>query len=134
MLFSIFLTMVKVPVFSDKLLGFWAFVPLLITIIIGFMFKPSIAPIKKLFDRIHDEPALILYALYGISPFFLFLICDEIQAFWIMLIALLSILILPLGVYLFLRSEKKKIRLTSIILAGLLAVALTFFAVCFYWK
>lgn len=134
LLFSSFFMMVTIPNFSDNLLGFWAWTPLLISLVICLMFKPSVVPIKKLFNKIKEEPALLLFALYGFAPFFVSLFCDETHSVWMILVALLSTLILSLGLYFFLRSDKKIIRIISIVISGLLALALTFSASYFYWK
>ena len=133
LLVSSFFMMVRIPPFSNDLLGFWAWIPFLITLVICLMFKPSIGPLKKIVKRVKEEPALILFALYGFAPFFLFLLCDEIHSVWMLFVALLSTLILSSGIYFFLRSNKKKFRLFSIIISGLLAVILTFSASYIYW-
>ncbi len=134
LLFSSFFMMVSIPKFSDELLGFWAWTPFLIASIICLMFKPSIVPIKKLLKRIKEEPALILFALYGFAPFFLFLCCDETYSLGMIFVALFSTLILSAGLYSFLRSDKKSKRLMSIIASGLLAVVLTFTTCYLYWN
>ncbi len=134
LLFSSFFTMVSIPSFSDELLGFWAWVPFLITIAVCLMIKPSVGPVKKLLKRIKEEPALILFALYGFAPFFLYACCDEAYSVWMIAVALLSTLMLSAGIYFFLRSNKKNKRLVSILVSGLLAVIFTFVACHFYWN
>ena len=134
LLFSMFLMMVSIPGLSDDVLGLWAWIPLLVTLIISLSFKPGIGPVKKIIERIKEEPALILFALYGFTPFFVWILCDEIHSIWMIFIALISTLILSSGIYLFLRSDKKKTRVISMIISGLLAVIFTFTASIIYWK
>lgn len=134
LLFSMFLMMVSIPGLSDGVLGLWAWIPLLITLVISFIFKPGIEPIKKIVERIKEDPSLILFALYGIAPFFVWIICDEMYTLWMIFIALISTLILSSGIYLFLRSDKKRTRVLSMIISGLLAVIFTFTASIIYWK
>jgi hypothetical protein len=134
LLFSLYLMMVSIPGLSDDVLGPWAWIPLLVTLIISFIFKPSIEPIKKIVERINEEPTLILFALYGFSPLFLWIFCDEMYSRWMIFIALISSLILSSGIYLFLRSDKKRTRVLSIIISGFLAVILTYTASYIYWK
>ncbi len=134
LLFSLYLMMVSIPGLSDDVLGPWAWTPLLLTLIISFIFKPGIEPIKKIIERIKEEPALILFALYGFSPLFLWIFCDEMYSRWMIIIALISSLILSSGIYLFLRSDKKRARVLSIIISGLLAVILTYTASEIYWN
>jgi len=134
LLFSMFLMMVSIPGLSDDDLGLWAWIPLLVTLIISLSFKPGIGPVKKIIERIKEEPALILFALYGFTPFFVWILCDEIHSIWMIFIALISTLILSSGIYLFLRSDKKKTRVISMIISGLLAVIFTFTASIIYWK
>jgi len=133
LLFSMYLMMVSIPGISDDVLGMWAWIPLLITLIISFIFKPGIEPIKKIVERIKEEPTLILFALYGFSPLFLWIFCDEMYSRWMIFIALISSLILSSGIYLFLKSDKKRTRVLSIIFSGLLAVILTYTASHIYW-
>jgi hypothetical protein len=133
LLFSMYLMMVSIPGLSDGLLGFWAWLPLLITLIISLTFKPSIEPIKKIIERIKEEPALILFALYGLAPIIVWIICDEMYTIWMIFIALISTLILSSGIYLFLRSDKKRTRLLSMIISGILAVIFTYAASYIYW-
>jgi peptidoglycan/LPS O-acetylase OafA/YrhL len=134
LLFSMFLMMVSIPGLSDDVLGLWAWIPLLVTLIISLSFKPGIGPVKKIIERIKEEPALILFALYGFTPFFVWILCDEMHSIWMIFIALISTLILSSGIYLFLRSDKKKTRVISMIISGLLAVIFTFTASIIYWK
>jgi len=134
LLFSMFFMMMIISDRSAGVLGLWAWTPLLITLIISLSFKQSTEPIKKIIERIKDEPALILFALYGFTPFFLWILCDEMHSSWMIIIALISTLILSSGVYLFLRSDKKRIRVLSMIISGLLAVIITYTASTIYWK
>jgi hypothetical protein len=134
LLVSLYFMMVCIPNISDELLGFWAWTPLLVTVIICLMFKPKLEPLKKFFQKIKEEPGLILFALYGFAPFFLFLLCDEIQSVSVLPVILLSTVILAAGIYFFLKSEKKKIRLFSILLSGALATVLTFGFCYWFWE
>ena len=134
LLFSMYLMMVSIPGLSDDVLGMWAWIPLLVTLIISLIFKPSIEPIKTIIERIKEEPALILFALYGVAPFFVMIICDEMYSRWMIFIALISSLILSSGLYLFLRSDKRRTRVLSIIISGLLAVIFTYTASEIYWN
>ena len=133
LLFSMFFMMMVISDPIDDDLGLWAWIPLLITLIISLIFKPSIEPIKKIIERIKEEPALILFALYGFAPFFVLILCDEMHSNWMIFVALLSTLILSSGLYLFLRSDKKRNRVLSMIISGLLAFILTYTASNTYW-
>jgi len=108
LLFSMFFMMMIISGISDGVLGLWAWTPLIITLIISFVIKPSSEPIKKIIERIKEEPALILFALYGFVPIFVWILSDEMYTIWMIFIALISTLILSSGIYLFLRSDKKR--------------------------
>jgi len=133
LLFSMFFMMMIISGRSDGVLGLWAWAPLLITLIISLSFKQSTEPIKKIIEKIKEEPALILFALYGFAPFFVFILCDEMHSNWMIFVALLSTLILSSGLYLFLKSDKKRTRILSMIISGLLAVIFTYSASYIYW-
>ena len=133
-LFScIFFMMVTIPSLKNEYLGYWALFPLLITLVISLMFNPSLKPIRQLTKKIKEEPALLLFTIYGFAPFFLFLFYDEMHAVWLIPVILLSTLILSFGLYTFLRSEKKKIRVISIIFSGLIAIIVAIGTSYFYW-
>jgi hypothetical protein len=134
LLFSMFFMMMVISNLSDGILGLWAWTPLLITLIISLIIRPSSEPIKKIIERIKEEPALILFALYGFVPIFIWILSDEMYTIWMIFIALISTLILSSGIYLFLRSDKKRTRVLSMIISGLLAVIITYTASTIYWK
>jgi len=134
LLFSMFFMMMVISNLSDGILGLWAWTPLLITLIISLIIKPSSEPIKKIIERIKEEPALILFALYGFVPIFIWILSDEMYTIWMIFIALISTLIMSSGIYFFLRSDKKSTRVLSIIISGLLAIIVTFTASIIYWK
>lgn len=134
LLFSVFFMMMVISDLSDDDLGLWALAPLIITLIISFIFKPSSEPIKKIIERIKEEPALILFALYGVTPLFVWILSDEVYTPWMIFIALISMFILSSGIYIFLRSDKKWTRVISMIISGLLAVIITYTASTIYWK
>ena len=133
LLFSMFFMMMVISDPIDDDLGLWAWIPLLITLIISLIFKPSIEPIKKIIERIKEEPALILFALYGFAPIFVWILCDEMYSRWMIFIALISTLLLSSGIYLFLRSDKKITRVLSMVISGLLVVIFTYTASYIYW-
>ena len=134
LLFCLFFMNVTIPSISKEVIGVWAWAPLFITLIIGLTFNFSSTPMKKLFAKIKDDPSLILFLFYGFAPFFLWLFMDETHSTEMAAIALASILILILGLYFFLRSDKKIIRIVSILLTGILASTLTIIASILYWK
>ena len=133
-LFSgIFFMMITIPTLKNENLGFWALFPLFITLIICIMFNPTLKPIQQIWKKIKEEPALLLFALYGFAPFFLYLFYDEMNAIWLIPVIILSTLILSFGVYTFLRSDKKKIRVMSIIFSGFIALIVAIGTSYFYW-
>lgn len=130
--FTIYFANVAVPSFSDELLGLWAFVPLLITLVICLSIHPSVKPLKSIINRINEDKSILLFLLYGFAPFFMFLLSDEIHNIKMLPISLIATALLLTGLYSFLRSEKKRIRVWSIILSGLTASAVTLAAIL-YW-
>ena len=132
--FSLFFMMVSVPVIGRKeILGLWALLPLLLTLVISLIFHPTLKPIHQLTKKIKEEPALILFAIYGFAPFFIWICYDEMHAAWLIPVILLSTLILSFGLYIFLRSEREKVRFISIISSGVVALIIAFAASYFYW-
>jgi len=134
LLFSLFSMNVAIPRISDDILGFWAWIPLLITLIIAQIFKPGIEPIKNIIKKTGEEPFLIIFAIYGFAPFILLMLSDEIHSNWMMPVAILSTLILSAGNYLFLSCERRVSRILSVIISGFFAVVITFTSSYLYWK
>ncbi|WP_165022680.1 hypothetical protein [Dysgonomonas sp. ZJ279] len=128
-LVSLFFMMISIPGVSNGKLGFWALIPLAVTIVIAFLFKPSIEPLTKLLVKIKEEPTLILFALYGFLPFLLFIMCDEIHSTQIGIIAIISTLILSAGLFFFLRTNTIIKRICSIVLSSVLTFGLVWFFV-----
>lgn len=133
LLFSAFFSYVRIPSFSSERLELWAWFPLLLTVLIGLMFNSSFKPLKALARKIKDDPALILFALYGFAPIFVSLFTDEIHSLWMLPSTILSVVILCSGLYLFLKCKRKKIRLLFLMLSGTLALLITSVSSFFFW-
>ena len=134
LLFSVFLVFITVPSLKQEPLGYFAVLPIGITWVIGLIFNSKFEPISQLIKKTKEDPSLILFALYGFAPFFIFLFYDEMHAIWLIPVILLSILILSFGLYSFLRSNRKKTRIISMILSGSIALIIAFVTNYFYWK
>ena len=134
LLSSVFFMMITIPSLKEDDLGYWALFPLFITLVVSLMFNPTVKPIQQFVKKIKEEPALLLFALYGFAPFFLFICFDEMHAAWLIPVILLSTLILSFGLYTFLRNDKKKWRVVSIILSGLIALTITIGTSYYYWQ
>jgi hypothetical protein len=134
LLFSLFSMNVASPPISDDILGFWAWIPLIITLIISQIFKPGVEPVKNIFKKTKDEPFLILFSIYGFTPFLVLMLSDEIHTNWMIPVAILTTLVLSSGIYLFLSCEKRVYRILSVVISGILAVVITYIASYLYWK
>ncbi|MDR3341006.1 MAG: hypothetical protein LBT25_13145 [Candidatus Symbiothrix sp.] len=131
---SLYFMMVTIPDFSPALLGYWAWMPLFITMLVCLMLRPTLKPIRQLAKKIKAEPSLIIFILYGFVPFFVSLFCDETHSIWMFFIALIATSVLSFGLYFFLRSDRKKTRIILITMAALVTTIITFAASYFYWK
>ena len=141
LLFSVFLTMLifmKVfPSLKHDTLGSLTVLILsvaLVVLLTGLLFILKLDPIKHLIQKTREDVSLILFALYGFAPFFVFLFYDEMHSIWLIPVILLSILIFSFGLYSFLRSDRKKIRIISLIASGLVAFIIALAVNCFYWN
>jgi len=132
--FSLFFMMITIPAFQSEILGYWALLPLLITMTVSLMFNPTLKPVRQLAKKIKEDPALILFTFYGFAPFFVFLFYDEMNAVWLIPVILFSIIILSTGLYLFLRSEKKKTRIISIVTSGMATLIIAIIVSNLYWN
>jgi hypothetical protein len=133
LLFTAFLVMITIPALKREPLGYWAVLPLVTTLVVCLFFNPKLEPIKHLIQKTKEDLSLILFALYGFAPTFIWFFYDEMHSIWLVPVILLSTLILCFGLYSFLRSDKKKIRIISIIVSGLVAFVIAI-VVSFLWK
>lgn len=134
LLISLFLMNVKIPKVSSELLGIWAWLPFAITLLICVVIKPSIEPLKSIKNKIVDSPSLILFSLYGISPFIAFLLTDEISSPLLTPIIIITMLFLIVGLFLYLKSKEKHIRVVSITLSFVLAISTVMIFCNYYWQ
>lgn len=130
---SMLLFYMKPPI-SEQELGLWAWVPLLITMLIALLFNPSIKPIREIIKKIKDDPTLILFTVYGFVPTFISFFTDEIHSLGMLPFCLLSILILSLGLFGFLRFAKKKTRLWYLLISWIIAFSIIFISTSFYYE
>ncbi|MDR0758181.1 MAG: hypothetical protein LBF85_10095 [Tannerella sp.] len=128
LLFSVWLMMITVPSLKREMLGYWAWIPLCVTFIVCLTVKPSIRPLRQLVRQIRNDPTLILFGLYGISPLLAFLAGDETRSAWMIPAVLISMTVLSAGLYFFLRTDRPGGRIRSVVFSGLLALTVTFAA------
>ena len=133
LLFTAFFVTVAIPAIKREPLGYWAVLPLVITLVICLFFNPKLKPIKHLIQKTKEDLSLILFALYGFAPAFFFICYDEMHSIWLIPVILLSTVILSFGLYSFLRSDRKKIRIMSIIVSGVVVLIITLVTWYFYW-
>jgi hypothetical protein len=132
-LFSLFFMMVTVPSISNAKLGFYAWLPFAVSLIVCLIIRPSATPVKKIVSRIKNEPSLILFILYGFAPFFISLFCDEMHSVAIIPIAVISTAVLSFGLYSYLRSGKTRVKVISLIASAAGALAVTMITCYIYW-
>lgn len=134
LLFSLYLSYIRIPSVSDEELGVWAWWPLLITIVLGLLFNRSLQPLKELMKKVKDDFTLILFTLYGFAPLFVSFFTDEIHSLQMLPYILLSSLLLGGGLYGFLKCKKKKRRVVSLLLSGSLAVCVIGVSGYMFWS
>jgi hypothetical protein len=125
---------VTVPSVTSEKLGFYAWLPFAVSLLVSLMLRPSMEPVKKFVSRIKNDPSLGLFIFYGFAPFFISLFCDEIHSARMIPVAILSTFILSLGLYIYLRSDKIKVKVISLIASGTLVLVITFIASYTYWE
>jgi hypothetical protein len=121
----------SIPVISKSILGLWAWLPFLITSIICILFKPSIIPLKQLLSDIRQHPSCLLLMLYGIMPFVVMVICDEIYSLQIIPAIGIITLMLAGGLYYFLSSNNAKIKIPLIAATSVISTGIALI-VCFF--
>jgi len=132
LLFSIYAMNVSVPFITKNLLGFWAWLPFLTTLIISIAIKPSFTPVKQLFNHIKTYPKLILLIFFGFVPMFCMMVLDEVSLSWVIPVMLFNTIVLTLGLFVFLTHPKRETRnlvfigscLIAVLVSSLIAVFL----------
>ena len=129
-LFSLYLTNVSIPSITGKsIVGIWGIVPLLITIALSYLIKPSSKALNKLIDKIKDEKTLILFIFYGFLPFFLLLIYDEVTNPITLNLMLIPFIIMTAGAFFFFYLKSKRLRALAIFLGGAFSTLISFYIV-----
>jgi hypothetical protein len=119
---------VSIPSVTGKsVIGIWGIIPLLFTITLSYIIKPSSKAIKKLIDRIIDEKSLILFVFYGFLPFFLLIMFDEISNPAIMNKMFIPYLIMYCGAFFFFYMQSKKLRSLALFLGFSLSILISLF-------
>lgn len=117
-LLSLYLTNLSIPSLTGKsVLGSWGILPIILTLFVSVLIKPSVKPLNKLFNRIKDEYSLILFIFYGFMPIFILFLFDEtyhpLKAFLI----IIPLIILVLGGFFYFFAKQKFIRALTLILS-----------------
>jgi hypothetical protein len=116
-LLSLYLTNVSIPSLSGKsVLGLWGIIPLILTIFVSVLIKPSLRPLNKIFDRIKDEYSIILFIFYGFLPIFILFLFDEIYDSSKLIIIIIPYIIITSGGFFYFFNRKKFLRSISLIL------------------
>lgn len=135
LLISLYFMNASIPHLTGKtLLGWWAWIPFIATMLFAILIHPSLNPVKKVFQTLKKHPALILLMLFGFTPFAFLVFCDEIYATWMLPIVILNSVLLTAGLFIFLTSTNKKIRNLSIVLSFILSIAMSVTVSYVYWK
>lgn len=125
-IFSLYLMNVSIrPLTGGSLLGFWALLPLFLTLIIGIIIKPSFSPLKQLINRIEDEKNIIFYALYGFLPILLMFLFDEAKNKLMIPFIILLTIIVSTGAFFYLFSAKKNHRSISLVISTSVSIGIS---------
>jgi predicted neutral ceramidase superfamily lipid hydrolase len=126
---------VSIPaVTNGDFLGFWALVPLLIIITASVLVNPKITPLKKLLKRFKTNYSNMLLAAYGIVPLLSIAICDEVYHYFMIPVIITVSAIWTVGLLVYLRSEKKQIKVWTLIGGTMLPLMISYFASSYFWN
>jgi len=109
---SLFLMYVTTPIMLNRTeeWGIIALIPLIFTLIISLLLRPSFQPLKQLYNQIKEEKNILILLFYGILPLILWMGFDEIhrQTLFIYPIILTIIAIITIILYLENKSQKHR--------------------------
>lgn len=133
-MFSLYCTMLGIPNSSEgRLFGLWAFLPLILTLSIAVIFNPSFSPLVALRDKIRDDKSLILFSIYGFFPLLVWILADEIDKAWLIIVAIFSTIILSAGMYLYLRCDNKSAGIAALSVSSTVSVVIIPLIYYLYW-
>lgn len=129
-IFSLLLMNVSSPIFTGATIhGLWAWLPFALALIIAIVIKPSFKPLKKLMEKIKDDTSLIVFSLYGIVPLSVLMVFDEVSDIKLLPILIIITLIISLGAFFYLYSNKKIIRTFSLIFGIIFSLSISIFSI-----
>jgi len=102
--------------------GIIALIPLVLTLIISFLFRPSFQPLKQLYKQIKEEKNILLFLLYGTLPLILWIGFDEIHRPFLFIYPIVLTIITVITIVLYLENKSKKRRNLTLILGTIISI------------
>lgn len=102
--------------------GIIALIPLVLTLIISFLFRPSFQPLKQLYKQIKEERNILLFLFYGTLPLILWIGFDEIHRPFLFIYPIILTIITVITIVLYLEDKSKKRRNLTLILGAIIPI------------
>jgi cytochrome bd-type quinol oxidase subunit 2 len=112
-----------------EVLGIFALVPLLITLLISFLVHPSTQPLKQLYYKIKEEISVLFFIFYGILLFILYIGFDEIHHPFLFIYPIILITLTITTSILYLENKSKSHRKLILFLGTLIPVLIAIFGI-----
>jgi hypothetical protein len=115
-LISILSMNISIPQLTGgRLLGLYAFLPMLITLLISLLLHFSWRPVKEILKKISEEKNTVIFIFYGFLPMWFIILFDEMYQISVIPFAVILTLLTSACVLIYLESRKKIIRTISLI-------------------
>ena len=122
---SLFLMSVSSPMLNrTEVWGIIALIPLILTLVVSFLFRPSFQPLKELYNQIKEEMNILIFIFYGVLLFFLWIGFDEIHRPYLFIYPIILTMITIGTVILYLENKRKKHRNLIIILGTIIPIVI----------
>jgi len=101
---------------GGHLLGLYALLPLVVTLLISLFLHFSLEPVKQLYNSILKEWNVLIFMFYGFLPMLFMFEFDEIRHMSVIPIIIILTLLTALSMIIYLNNSRKIIRTISLIL------------------
>jgi hypothetical protein len=127
---SLFLMNVSSPVLNrTEVWGIIALIPLILTLMLSLLLRPSFQPLKQLYNQIKEEKNILIFLFYGVLPVILCMGFDEIHRPCLFIYPILLTIITAVTIILYLESKNKKHRNIILIFGTIIPIIIAIMGV-----
>jgi hypothetical protein len=100
----------------NEVWGFLGLIPLVLTLLIAFLIRPSFQPLKELYKQIKEDKSILLFLFYGVFPLLLAMAFDEMHNSFVLISYILFTVMIITSTLLYLENKIKISKMLTLLL------------------